>query len=546
MPPSSDRPESDLPAGDLPAGDPAATAGPGARLARPWPRALLTVGAGALAAAALPPVGVIPALFGVAVLAWAVRVAGTARGAAAAGWFWGFGFHVAGLYWIANALLVDGARHGWLIPFAVAGLPALLGLFTAAAAWAARRLARDGVAGWLALVGCLAAAEWLRGHILTGFPWNLPAYAWDPLPAMQQPAALIGAYGLSLVTLLVAAAPALWLDPAAGRRGRLAMTAACVALAGGLGLWGWARIPAGPAATVDGVVVRVVQGNVAQRDKWNPTLKPRHVLRYLALSAAGAAPTLRADGLDAGAAPTLVVWPETAFAYLIGPDTPLTGLAGAVPPNGTLVFGAAREDADGRVFNSVLALAGDASIRWSYDKAHLVPFGEYVPLRTVLPIGPIVQGSRDFTPGPGPAALPLPAVPPVSPLVCYEAIFPGAVTAGERPGWLLNLTNDAWYGRSSGPYQHVAITRLRAVEEGLAMVRAANTGISFVADPYGRVLASLGLEETGSLDAPLPRALAPTVYSRFGDLGFLLAVAAMLVFARIRRIRHFEYHRRIV
>ncbi|MEQ9334200.1 apolipoprotein N-acyltransferase [Thalassobaculum sp.] len=507
-------------------------------LARPWPRAFAVLLAGALSAAALPPVGAIPALFGVAVLAWAVRVAPTARGAALAGWLWGFGYHVAGLYWIANALLVDGARHGWLVPFAVAGLPAVFALYVAAAAWAARRLARTGVAAWLALAGCLAAAEWLRGHLFTGFPWNLPAYVWDPVPALLQPAALLGAYGLSLVTLLAAAAPALWLDPATGRRGRLAAAAACLLLLGGLGAWGWARIPAGPAPAVDGVVLRVVQGNVPQRDKWNPTLKPRHVLRYLSLSAAGAAPTVRAAGVAPGAAPTLVVWPETAVAYLIGPETPLTGLAGAVPAGGSLLFGAAREDAEGRVYNSVLALAADGTLRWAYDKAHLVPFGEYVPLRTVLPLDPIVQGSRDFTPGSGPATLDLPGLPPVSPLVCYEAIFPGAVAnPARRPGWLLNPTNDAWYGRSSGPYQHLAITRMRAVEEGLPVVRAANTGISFVADPYGRTLARLGLGETGSLDAPLSRALPPTVYSRIGDLGFLLLVGILLAATRIGRIR---------
>lgn len=511
-------------------------AGLGAALARPWLRALAVAGAGAAAVAAFPPVGAIPAFFGVAVLAWAVRVAETGRGAALAGWLWGFGFHVAGLYWIANALLVDGARYGWLIPFAVAGLPAVLALFTAAAAWAARRLARDGVAGWLALAAALALAEWLRGHLFTGFPWNLPVHVWEPLPALLQPAALVGAYGVSLVTLLVAAVPALWLDPAAGRRARWSAAAACVALLAGLGGWGWARIPAGPAPVVDGAVVRVVQGNVAQRDKWNPTLKPRHVLRYLSLSAAGAPPTVRADGIAPGAAPTLVVWPETAVAYLIGPDTPLTGLAGAVPPGGTLLFGAPREDAEGRVYNSVLAMAADGSTRWSYDKAHLVPFGEYVPLRSVLPLEPIVQGSRDFTPGPGPQTLALPAAPPVSPLVCYEAIFPGAVAAASRPGWLLNLTNDAWYGRSSGPYQHLAITRLRAIEEGLPIVRAANTGISFVADPYGRSLAMLGLGEAGSLDAPLPRALPPTLYSRIGDLGFLLAVGLLIGLARIGRV----------
>lgn len=509
-------------------------------LAGTGPRAGAVLLSGAVAAAALPPVGAIPAIFSVAVLVWAVRVADTPRGAALAGWLWGFGFHVAGLYWIANALLVDGERHAWLIPFAVAGLPALLGLFTAAAAWAGRRLARDGVAGWLALVGTLAVAEWLRGHVLTGFPWNLSAYIWDPVPAMLQPAALVGAYGLSLTTLLAAAVPALWFDSGAGRRGRIAATAGSLALLLGLGAWGYSRIPDGPAPTMDGVVVRVVQGNVDQRDKWQAALKPRHMLRYLSMSAPGSPPTVRADGLGDGATPTVTVWPETAVAYVVGPNTPLTGLADAIPPGGTLLFGAPREQ-DGRIYNSVLALTGDGTaLNWAYDKAHLVPFGEYVPLRAVLPIEPLVQGARDFTPGSGLRTLELPGAPPVSPLVCYEAIFPGQVTEpDQRPGWLLNLTNDSWYGRSSGPYQHQAITRMRAVEEGLPIVRAANTGISFVADPYGRTLAELGLGVAGSLDAPLPRALAPTVYSRAGDTIFLVVVAALLAATGIHsRRRH--------
>lgn len=509
----------------------------GITLARPWVRAGCVLLSGAATAAAFPPVGLIPAVFAVAVLAWAVRVAATDRAAALAGWLWGFGFHVAGLYWIANALLVDGARHGWLIPFAVAGLPAVLGLFTATAAWCARRLAPSGVAFWLALVGCLSAAEWLRGHVLTGFPWNLPAYVWDPVPAMLQPAALIGAYGLTLVTLLAAAVPALWLDPAAGRRGRILATAGCGLLLCGLASWGWARLPDAAAPVVDGVVVRVVQGNVEQRDKWDPTLKPRHVLRYLSLSAAATVPTVRAEGVAPAAAPTVVVWPETAVAYLLDAGIAMPGLAGAVPEGGTLLFGAARAEGD-RVYNSVLALAGDGTVRWAFDKAHLVPFGEYVPFRGILPIDPIVQGSRDFSPGSGPATLALPGAPPVSPLVCYEAIFPGGVVdAGERPGWLLNLTNDAWYGRSSGPYQHQAITRMRAVEEGLPIVRAANTGISFVADPFGRTLAELALGVTGSLDAPLPAALPPTLYSRSGDLPVLLMIALILAGARIGRAR---------
>jgi len=507
-----------------------------AALDRPSVRAGLVLLAGAVSAAAFPPIGIVPALFGVAVLAWAVRVAGSGRSAALAGWLWGFGFHVAGLYWISNALLVDGARHGWLVPFAAAGLPAVLALFTAAAAWAARRLARDGVAGWLALIGTLSAAEWLRGHVLTGFPWNLPAYVWDPVPALLQPAALIGAYGLSLATLLVAAAPALWADPAVARRGRIVVTGSVVALLAGLGLWGHLRLPDGPAPVVDGVVVRVVQGNVPQRDKWNPTLKPRHMLRYFSMSAPQTPPTVRADGLADGTAPTLVVWPETAVAHVVGYDPGLlAALRRAVPPGGTLLFGAPRAEGEA-IYNSVLALADDGALRWSFDKAHLVPFGEYVPLRGVLPLGRIVEGSRDFDRGPGLQTLELPGAPPVSPLVCYEVIFPGAVARRDnRPGWLLNLTNDAWYGRSTGPYQHRAIARMRAIEEGLPLVRAANTGISFVADPYGRILAELPLEETGSLDAPLPRALPPTAYSRAGDAVFLAVVALLLITARMRR-----------
>jgi apolipoprotein N-acyltransferase len=244
---------------------------------------------------------------------------------------------------------------------------------------------------------------------------------------------------------------------------------------------------------------------------------------------------VRAAGVAPGAPPTVVVWPETAVAYLLDAGAAMPGLAGAVPEGGTLLFGAARVEGE-RVYNSVLALAADGSVRWAFDKAHLVPFGEYVPFRGILPIDPIVQGSRDFSPGPGPATLALPGVPSVSPLVCYEAIFPGGVVgAGERPGWLLNLTNDAWYGRSSGPYQHQAITRMRAVEEGLPIVRAANTGISFVADPFGRTLGELALGVTGSLDAPLPVALPPTVYSRLGDLPVLLMIALIFIITRIRR-----------
>jgi apolipoprotein N-acyltransferase len=188
----------------------------------------------------------------------------------------------------------------------------------------------------------------------------------------------------------------------------------------------------------------------------------------------------------------------------------------------------------------MVALDHAGQIDAGYDKAHLVPFGEYVPLRGVLPMDKITPGTLDFTPGPGPRTLHLPGLPPLSPLICYEVIFPGAVTdPADRPQWLLNLTNDAWYGFTSGPFQHFNIARVRAIEEGMPLVRAANNGISGLVDPYGRVIKRLALDAVGFLDVPLPQALPPTIYARTGDAVFLLALPGLLGLAwwcsRVRR-----------
>jgi apolipoprotein N-acyltransferase len=263
---------------------------------------------------------------------------------------------------------------------------------------------------------------------------------------------------------------------------------------------------------VGGVRLRIVQANIDPGKKGDDSLSDSIVRDYIKL-------TRNETGLDSV---THVVWPETATPYPF--DRYQQALADATPRNGLLVSGAVRaqlhEGLPPDVWNSLVAVGPDGTIVGTYDKFHLVPFGEYVPLHDVLPfISKFTPGILDFTAGPGPRTLRLPGLPPVGPLICYEIIFPGQVVdAEDRPAWILNLTNDGWYGISSGPYQHFVSARLRAVEEGVPVVRAANTGISGVIDAYGRVLSQTALGETEVLDADLPRPLADlTPYARFGD-----------------------------
>jgi apolipoprotein N-acyltransferase len=293
-----------------------------------------------------------------------------------------------------------------------------------------------------------------------------------------------------------------------------------------------ATAPAGPAP-----VLRLVQGNVAQHHKWQPELRAQWFRRHLDLSAQGA------DGVQA------VIWPESATPYAIDQEPEVRRLIGqVVPPGGLLLTGGERFDFDSapaRAWNSLFVLDPGGTVVTRYDKRDLVPFGEFLPARGLLGrlgLQKVTGGSVDFQPGPGRQTIALPGLPPFSPLICYEAIFPGGVVEpGARPAWLLNVTNDAWFGRSSGPYQHLAMARLRAVEEGLPLVRAANTGISAVVDPWGRIAARLDLGVTGVLDAALPAPLAaPPPFARLG-LRVVAALAALagatMMVAEIRAAR---------
>lgn len=508
-----------------------------------WRRALVALLLGATAALALPPFHLVPLLIPAFTgLVWMLEGTELAprprRRAFGAGFWFGFGLFFVSLHWIIEPMLVAPERTAWMIPFAWPGLAAVLAVFPALVCWllSFARFGERVVLRVLAFAALWTLVELVRGYVFTGFPWNLVGYSWSAVLPVMQAAAVIGVLGLGLVTIVMGATPAiLGAGGATTRKRWLVAFAAALLLPALLWAGGTARLASGEAGFVPDVRLRLVQANIAQRDKWNPDLRTAHLARHVAMS--------RQDALDGAAPPTLLIWPETAVPFLLANDTLVRIQASrAVPVGGMLLTGSVRSafGARGRqLFNSLLAIDGRADIRQVYDKTHLVPFGEYIPFRGILPVEKIVPGQGDFTPGEDFSLFRIDGVPPASPLICYEAIFPGRVTpSGERPGWLLNITNDAWFGDFAGPRQHFAIAAARAVEEGLPLVRAANTGISAVVDPYGRVLSSIGFGVAGVLDSGLPRGLSPTLYARFGDLipvGFCLVLLVFVVVGRRRR-----------
>lgn len=507
-------------------------------------RAVLAVLGGALATLALPPIYALPLLLLSFPLLLLLALTSRGRLAAfAAGWWFGIGHFTTGLYWVAIAFVVNQDVSDAAGPVAVAGLAILLAIFPGLVALAykivaeeaVRRGRRFGPIGHaLAFAVLWSLGEWLRGHLFTGFPWNLIGSVWGFAPVMMQSAALWGLYGLGLLTMTLALSPLGYLLPAPGGRRWMLPTAALTLAVGllGFGLW---RLATADPAVVAGVRLRLVQANVSQQDKWSEERLFDNFGRYLALSAAAGNPS-----------PSLIVWPETAVPYYLNAEPARRYLiADVVPADGYVITGAPRLErlADGRyqVGNSLFVIDGRGAVRAAYDKAHLVPFGEYLPLRGLLGaigLNRFVPSLLDFTPGPGLATLTAPGLPPFSPLICYEAIFPGAVARRDQPpDWLLNVTNDAWYGISSGPYQHLVAARFRAVEEGLPVVRAAGTGISAVIDPWGRTLASLGLARAGVIDADLPRKIERrTPFARLGDWSYLL-ILVIVSAAAFRSVR---------
>ncbi|MGD9502333.1 MAG: apolipoprotein N-acyltransferase [Methyloceanibacter sp.] len=530
----------------------AATALAGLRGAR---RAIAAVALGALSVLAFAPFHVWPVLFATfGALVWMLdgchaehaRRAQRLRAAATVGFCFGFGYFLAGFYWVAEAFLVEPWRHGWLLPFVMTALPGGMALFFAAAAALAMLLWVPGPGRAFALAIAFFLAEFARGHVLTGLPWNLVGYSLlGSLPLMQL-AALFGVYGMSLLALLLFAAPAAIFAPSHSglARGRGAFALAgllLILLVAGYG-WGERRLQAAGAGDT-GLRFRIVQANVDQGEKWRPENSVEIFTDYLELTRSG---PMGLEGI------AMVVWPETAVPFFLA-DTPeaLAAIANVLPAGATLLVGSGRlveeRDTEGalirnRVYNSVLAIDDTGHVVAGYDKIHLVPLGEYLPFQDFLESLGMMQLTDvrgGFSVGQGPRLLTIPGAPPATPLICYEIIFPHEITeSGTHPGWLLNITNDAWFGSSAGPYQHFHQARVRAVEQGLPVVRAANTGISAMIDPYGRVRAEIGLGRKGIIDADLPKVGQRTLFAQFGiivDMAMLILAAMGWLACRIVR-----------
>jgi apolipoprotein N-acyltransferase len=517
---------------------------------RGWKRAGVAFAAGSLGNLAMAPFFVAPVLFlSIPVLVWLIDdaarrpgVGGSLKAAASAGWWFGFGYFFFGLIWIGEAFLVEADKFGWLLPFAVTLMPAGLALFWAAVAAAACYFWRKGFARVLVLALALGIAEWLRGHVLTGFPWNVIGYALTWPLVLMQSAGLLGIYGLTLVAVPVFAAPLVLAAEARERdfKRRLAQAAAIVLVPLALLLaYGTVRLASAPAGNVDGVRLRIVQPSVPQREKWRPDKQAAIFQDHLDLSArdaSGARDDLRGV--------THVVWPEAAMPFLpLEHPEALAAIADLLPDNAFLLTGALRREGAGsadagpgpmRAFNSLMVFDGAGALDSVYDKTHLVPFGEYLPWQATLESIGLEQLTRQrggFSVGVTPRpTLGVAGLPPVGGLICYEAIFPGVGGASAAPpGVLVNVTNDGWFGNTTGPRQHFHQARVRAVEEGLPLIRAANNGISAVVDASGAVRGFLGINEKGVLDAALPVARAPPFYARAGDFVFLFLCIIVVI-----------------
>lgn len=517
-------------------------------LAWGWRRALIALVAGALSALAFAPFNIWPVMFvtlPIAVLLIDGAAAGRWGGLAAAalsGWWFGFGFFLAGLYWVGYAFLVDADQFGWLLPIAVTLLPAGLALFMALGFALARVIWTKDAGRILALAAALTLSEYLRGHILTGFPWNALGYSLAGTPALAQNAAFVGLWGLTFCAVAIFASPICLIDSAASKQAtRRPLALALIALAA-LAVIGVVRLHFNPTLATPNVRLRIMQPNVQQDQKFNYAAKGEVMRKYLALSDRATGPQ-SAGVKDA----TVLIWPESAFPFFLArePDA-LAQIAALLPKGTTLITGGVRPPAlgsgarhAGRAYNSIYLIDHEGTILSAYDKIHLVPFGEYLPFQQALESLGLQQLTKlqgGYIPGDRRRAMDIPGAPKVLPLICYEVIFPGAVAqAGERASWIVNVTNDGWFGISSGPYQHLQQARLRAIEEGLPIARAANTGISAMIDPLGRIVAQLPLGSEGVFDTPLPQPLPAPPYKQVGDWPVFLALAATALWLQRRR-----------
>jgi apolipoprotein N-acyltransferase len=419
----------------------------------------------------------------------------------------GLGYFCFALHWIGYAFFVDADAYLWMMPFAVGGLSLFMASYWGVAFLAAGQLSKFNIPAWIAMPFSLGLVEWLRGYLFTGFPWAAPGLIADGMGPVLQLASLVGMPGLTVLILL-------WgMALAAVFQHRILALIVLVTLPLSFA-WGSWRLSTIPPDLTQGPLIRLVQPNISQNDKWRSENRARIFEDLLAMSASGSAEK-----------PAIIIWPESAVSFLLDESKEaLDRIAEVLEPQQILLAGSLRrsvdETQDEKYFTSILVVDDQGAVTQRYDKWRLVPGGEYLPFAWALePLGfrKVVDLPESFTPGIGPSSLEVPGLGLTGMLICYEAIFPHQlVDAQNRPRWIVNVTNDGWFGKSVGPHQHLAQVRMRAVEQGLPIARAANTGISAMIDPWGRYLSATTLETRDVIDVRLPRALDPTVFARWG------------------------------
>jgi apolipoprotein N-acyltransferase len=512
---------------------------------RPWSGPVLALIAGLAAALAHPPFGVLPGLLGYAGLLHLLDDANAAKPLRSAfwrGWLAGVGYFGLGTWWIGEAFMVDAANQGWMAPFAVAAMASGLALFWGLAGLLYRLVRPANAWRVLTFAGAFAALEWARGHVLTGFPWNLPGETWRAGSFPSQTAALVGAYGLTWITLAIAAAPAVWRE---GRSGRIALG---VALAGLVGLYGYgAVVQSRPVAQGAPISVRIVQADIQQDAKWDAGRFAQIVQSYVSLTAKP----------YAGKPTDLVIWPEGALPaaiddYLAPGTWVRQAILDSLQPGQTLLIGGYRYEgpvSSPTYYNSLVALkrtATDLEVVGVYDKHRLVPFGEYLPAEkflTAIGFKSLAHLGDGFATGPRPAPLRVTSSLLVQPLICYESLFPGLARHDKNVRVLINVSNDAWFGVTSGPLQHLNLASYRAIESAKPILRATPTGVSAVIDSRGRITPGtrLDLGKSGVIDAVIPGMGEVTPFDNFGNLTFLmLLLISGVASARLRAGKSFS------
>ncbi len=462
------------------------------------------------------------------------------------GWSFGFGYFCFGLYWIGNALLVEGNNFIWAWPLAVAGLPALLSFFPAICLFFWKKLYKQELelSTFVGFVCAFALSEYLRSMLFTGFPWNLFGYTWGNTPVMAQLVSISDIYMLTFLTILWASSFALFFTSKINSYKKISFFLLIATTILTCALYGKNRIESYSLKTLPDKKIILIQPNIKQEEKWKPENLTPNFLQLINMTEN----QLQSADIK-NDTEMFIIWPETAlplfFSEDIGVKNRIRQTLEIGPKNKTfLITGALTKGKnDGEFHNSLLVYNQKGEITNMYHKSHLVPFGEYMPLENVIDIAPIV-GFKGFQSGGGPKTLEITDTFKISPLICYEIIFPNNVINRNEttPDVIINITNDGWYGHSTGPYQHLMQSRFRAIEEAIPVIRVANTGISAVITPLGEVVRAIELETEETISATIPAKKKTNIIHKNSGILLILIIGIFSYFLQITKRPNTSYN----